>query len=160
MRNRNHTQNTVMLACESGLRKRLIEEEKNMSCKSRDTLKVGCYYKVWGGPLGDCLHVVDGGVGGGQEQGFPRDHNHTQTTVFIHPPHTVLTPCSRESFKHIIRIYTEEKAKVVVASSGAEFLQFLSALAILHQDEVKNFQPIFQLVLVHISLFFNSSWCK
>ena len=47
-----------------------------------------CGCEVWGGPLGDGLHVVDGGVGGGQEQGFPRDHNHTQTTVFIHPPHT------------------------------------------------------------------------
>ena len=31
------------------------------------------------------------------------------------------------------RIYTEEKAKVVAAAWGTELLQFLAALAILHQ---------------------------
>ena len=36
------------------------------------------------------------------------------------------------------RIYTEEKAKVVAASCGTEFLQFLARLAILYQDELKN----------------------
>ena len=35
------------------------------------------------------------------------------------------------------RIYTEEKAKVVAAVWGAECIQFLAALAILHQDGTK-----------------------
>ena len=36
------------------------------------------------------------------------------------------------------RIKTEEKAKVVAASvRGTELLQFLAALAILHQDDLK-----------------------
>ena len=38
------------------------------------------------------------------------------------------------------RIYTEENAMVVAASWGTEFLQFLAALAILHQDDLKNRQ--------------------
>ena len=36
------------------------------------------------------------------------------------------------------RSYTEEKAKVVAASWGTEFLKFLAAAAILHQDDLKN----------------------
>ena len=32
------------------------------------------------------------------------------------------------------RIYTEEKAKVVAAVWGIECIQFLAALAVLHQD--------------------------
>ena len=36
------------------------------------------------------------------------------------------------------RIFTEEKAKVVAISWGTEFIQFFAALAILHQDELKN----------------------
>ena len=39
---------------------------------------------------------------------------------------------------HIRRIYTEEKAKVVGAVWETELVQFLSALAILHQDDLKN----------------------
>ena len=35
------------------------------------------------------------------------------------------------------RIDTEEKAKVVAVFWGTEFLQFLAALAVLHQDELK-----------------------
>ena len=35
-------------------------------------------------------------------------------------------------------IYTEEKAKVVAAVLGTELIQFLSSLAILHQDHLKN----------------------
>ena len=34
--------------------------------------------------------------------------------------------------------FTEEKSKVVAAVWGIEFLQFLAALAILHQDDMKN----------------------
>ena len=36
------------------------------------------------------------------------------------------------------RIYTEEKAKVVAAAWETEFIKFLAALAILHQDELTN----------------------
>ena len=48
---------------------------------------------------------------------------------------------------HRGRIYTEEKAKVVAAAWGTELLQFLAALAILHQDA--NY-PVLQLVLANI----------
>ena len=39
---------------------------------------------------------------------------------------------------HRRRIYTEEKSKVVAAVCVTEFVQFLAALAILHQDNLKN----------------------
>ena len=39
--------------------------------------------------------------------------------------------------EHRRRIYTEEKAKVVAAVWGTEFIQFLAALAVLHQDDKK-----------------------
>ena len=39
---------------------------------------------------------------------------------------------------HRRRIHTEEKAKFVAASWGTERLKFLTALAILHQDGLKN----------------------
>ena len=71
-------------------------------------------------------------------------------------------------------------AKVVAASWGTEFIQFLAALAILHQTDWKNkmissyssnrllsyfanspdaFHPILPIVLVHFIPFFQSSWC-
>ena len=57
---------------------------------------------------------------------------------------------------HRIRIYTEEKAKVVAAYWGKEVLHFLSALAILHRNDLKN-----RLICTRTSwrtgcLFFNS----
>ena len=36
------------------------------------------------------------------------------------------------------RIHTEEKAKVVAADWGIELIEFLAALAILYQDDLKN----------------------
>ena len=36
-----------------------------------------------------------------------------------------------------IRIKTEELAKVVAAALGLELIQFLAALAIFHQDDMK-----------------------
>ena len=39
---------------------------------------------------------------------------------------------------HRRRIFTEEEAEVVVASWGTEFIQFLAALAILHQNELNS----------------------
>ena len=39
---------------------------------------------------------------------------------------------------HRIRIYTEEKAKLVAAVWGTEFIQCLAALVNLHQEELKN----------------------
>ena len=42
------------------------------------------------------------------------------------------------SRKHRRRIYTEQKAKVVNSIWGTEFIQFLDALATLHQDGMKN----------------------
>ena len=38
---------------------------------------------------------------------------------------------------HIRRINTEEKAKVVAAAWGKELIQFLAAIAILHQNDLK-----------------------
>ena len=46
-------------------------------------------------------------------------------------------------------VYTEEKAKVVAASWGKKLF---AALAIFHQDEVKN--------RMICTLFINLSWCK
>ena len=40
--------------------------------------------------------------------------------------------------EHIRRIKTEEKAKVVAACLGAELIQFTTAVAILHQEDLKN----------------------
>ena len=37
---------------------------------------------------------------------------------------------------HRRRIYTEAKAKVVPSVWGAEFIQFLAALATVHQDDL------------------------
>ena len=48
--------------------------------------------------------------------------------------------CSMESPAHrrrICTIYTEEKAKVVAAVWGTEFIKFFTTLAILHQDDMK-----------------------
>ena len=53
---------------------------------------------------------------------------------------------------HRRRIYTDEKTKVVAVSWVIKLLQFLSELAILHKDELKN-----RLIC---TLFFNSSWCE
>ena len=41
-------------------------------------------------------------------------------------------------FPHRRRINTEEKAKVVAAVWGTEFIKFLAALAIFHQTDLKN----------------------
>ena len=38
---------------------------------------------------------------------------------------------------HRRRINTQEKANVVAAVWGTEFIQFLAALAVLHQDNMK-----------------------
>ena len=52
--------------------------------------------------------------------------------------HCGLTLSGRSAQLHRRRIYTEEKAKVVGAVWGTEFIQSLAALAILHQDDLKN----------------------
>ena len=39
--------------------------------------------------------------------------------------------------KGVRRIYTEEKGQVVTAAWGTEFIKFLAALTILHQDDLK-----------------------
>ena len=44
---------------------------------------------------------------------------------------------SQKYLSHRRWINTEEKAKVVSAAWGAEFIKFLAALAISHQDDVK-----------------------
>ena len=75
-------------------------------------------------------------------------------------PHSSRTDCTQQQQQaciiissHRRRIYTEENVKVVVAAWGTELLQFLAALAILHQGELKN--------RVQISQFFNSpGWKK
>ena len=62
-----------------------------------------------------------------------------------------------------IRIFTEEKAKVVAASWGDRITSIpcrASYFATKRVDEQADLHPILQLVLVQISLFFKSSWCK
>ena len=57
----------------------------------------------------------------------------------------------------------EEKAKVVAAVGGTEFIQFLAALAILHQEgfeQQEEFILFLHIILVQVILFFISSWCK
>ena len=52
---------------------------------------------------------------------------------------------------HRKRIYTEEKAKVVAAVWGTEFIQLFVTLAIFHQDDLKkrlNFFPFLHIILV------------
>ena len=44
---------------------------------------------------------------------------------------------SLDSWRHRRRIYTKEKAKVVEAVWGTEFIELLAELAILHQDDLK-----------------------
>ena len=64
--------------------------------------------------------------------------------------------------RHRIRIYTEDKAKVVVASWRTEMLQILAAPAIFAPggvEEYADLHPIIQLVLVKISLFFSHDRC-
>ena len=50
------------------------------------------------------------------------------------------------SYPHRRRIKTEAKAKVITSIWGTEFIQFLAALAILHQDDLKKetIHPILQ----------------
>ena len=70
-----------------------------------------------------------------------------------------LTTLSR---KHRRRIKIKEKAKVVIAVWGAELIQFIAALAILHQDDLKkgmNSHPILHIVLVLIYLFTGTMLC-
>ena len=64
--------------------------------------------------------------------------------------------------RHTRSIYTEEKAKVVAAVWGTEFIQFLGALAILHQEDLKNRMnsSFSYIILVVFILFFMSSWCN
>ena len=68
--------------------------------------------------------------------------------------HFIINRLDILSLTHRRRSYTEEKAKVVAVSCGTEMLQFLAALAILHQD-VNELKYSGQ-----IRLFFNSNQCK
>ena len=64
---------------------------------------------------------------------------------------------------HRRRIKTEEKVKDVAAVWGAEFIQFLAALAIFHKDEFEEkdeFILFLQIIPVQLILFINSSYCK
>ena len=67
---------------------------------------------------------------------------------------------------HRRRIYSEEKAKVVAAVLRAEFIQFLAALAVLHQDDMKKKDELHQedmkktIEKEDLIIFFKSSWCK
>ena len=63
---------------------------------------------------------------------------------------------------HRRRIYTEELAKFVASVCGTEFIQFLAAPAILHQDDLKNRMnsSFFHSILVQFIHFFISLRCK
>ena len=63
-------------------------------------------------------------------------HRHVQPSAVLQALLTVYS--RRKDITYKRRIYTEEKAKVVAASWGAELFQFFAAFAILHQDELKN----------------------
>ena len=56
------------------------------------------------------------------------------TVVYVHCTmySTVVRPAHKKR-----RFYTEEKVKVVVAVWGTNYIQFLAALAVLHQDDIK-----------------------
>ena len=62
------------------------------------------------------------------------------------------------------RIKTEEKTKVVAAVWGTEMIKFLTALAIVHQYDLKkgmsSSYSSYTLFLVQFILFFISSWCN
>ena len=68
---------------------------------------------------------------------------------------------------HRRRIFAEEKAKVVAAVWGTAFIEFIAALAILHQGKLKNrmtlsfssyhpdaIHPFLHFILVRFILFF------
>ena len=64
-------------------------------------------------------------------------------------------------FTHRRRFYSEEKAKVVAAVWGTEFIKFLVALAGLHQADMKKWIHCTRMIKKKIFiLFFKSSWCK
>ena len=70
--------------------------------------------------------------------------------------------CFTPEKNHRRRINTEEKAKVVAAVWRTEFIQFLAALVILHQDNLNNrrnssFSSNHPAAII---LFFNLSQCK
>ena len=64
-----------------------------------------------------------------------------------HPTNLVSGPPDHPFFKasipsilccfHRRRINTDEKAKVVAAAWGIELIQFIAALAVFHQDDLK-----------------------
>ena len=54
--------------------------------------------------------------------------------------------------RHRRRIKTGEKAKVVAAVGGTEFIKFLAVLAILSKDD---FEELYEFLV-----FFKSSWCN
>ena len=68
---------------------------------------------------------------------------------------------------HRRRIYTEEKTKVIATVWGTEFIQFLAALAILSQDDLRSgmilyfssyhtgaLNPFLHIILMQFTLFF------
>ena len=82
----------------------------------------------------------------------------------LHPPRGSLPGCCRRGIGSTPRrrIKTEEKAKVLTAVWKTELIQFLAALAILNQDDLKKGMnhPILHIVLVQFILFLISSWCN
>ena len=60
------------------------------------------------------------------------------------------------------------KGRRIRCLGGTEFIQFLAALAVLHQDDLKNrmnssvssYPPCASHPFLHIILFLISSWCK
>ena len=70
-----------------------------------------------------------------------------------------------KTWDHRRRMKTEEKAKVVAAALGAELIKFLAALAILHQDVLKNRKNCTRTICIRYVYdefipFFKSPWCK
>ena len=94
-------------------------------------------------------------------------------TVVIFSDNLVSTYYCTTASTHIVRIQAEEKAKVVAVVWGTELIEFLAALAILHQDDMKKgmnssyssyhpgaIHPVLHIFLVQLILLIKQSWCK
>ena len=94
-------------------------------------------------------------------------------TVVIFSDNLVSTYYCTTASTHRVRIQAEEKAKVVAVVWGTELIEFLAALAILHQDDMKKgmnssyssyhpgaIHPVLHIFLVQLILLIKQSWCK
>ena len=104
---------------------RFMKKFKN----SRDTLKAGrtCLNLNWAGSARwRCLSCP-----------ASPSSSRRGSTASSATSHSASLPGTLSTATHRRKIKTEEKAKVIAAVWGKEMIQFLAALAILHQDGLK-----------------------